>query len=213
MQNRVRSFFNDYSSDFAALYGTPKTLFHRMINSLFRKSMLLRYNKTLEHCRQIAGKTVLDIGCGPGLYSIALAKLGASRVLGIDFSEKMTGIATEASIKASTASTCRFETVDFFTLSYDEKYDYIIVMGVMDYIENAEGFLAKATQMANERILLSFPATGGILAWQRKARYRFKCPLFLYSETQLHSLLQSCAGWMYQIERISRDYYVSMEKS
>ncbi|KZE76383.1 methyltransferase type 11 [Paenibacillus elgii] len=35
------------------------------------------------------GKTAADIGCGGGIYSVALAELGASSVVGIDFSEAM----------------------------------------------------------------------------------------------------------------------------
>ncbi len=37
----------------------------------------------------IAGKTILDIGTGTGAWGAALNKAGASRVEGIDFSEKM----------------------------------------------------------------------------------------------------------------------------
>jgi 2-polyprenyl-3-methyl-5-hydroxy-6-metoxy-1,4-benzoquinol methylase len=33
------------------------------------------------------GKLVLDIGCGGGIYSRVWAELGATKVIGIDFSE------------------------------------------------------------------------------------------------------------------------------
>ncbi|GLI08408.1 methyltransferase [Paenibacillus tyrfis] len=35
------------------------------------------------------GKTAADIGCGGGIYSVALVELGVSSVVGIDFSEAM----------------------------------------------------------------------------------------------------------------------------
>ncbi|MGF9912016.1 class I SAM-dependent methyltransferase [Paenibacillus ehimensis] len=46
----------------------------------------------MELIRRLAqpqGKTAADIGCGGGIYSAALAELGASSVVGIDFSEAM----------------------------------------------------------------------------------------------------------------------------
>lgn len=38
---------------------------------------------------RLQGKTAADIGCGGGIYSVALAELGVSSVIGIDFSEAM----------------------------------------------------------------------------------------------------------------------------
>ncbi|MBD0274501.1 MAG: DUF1698 domain-containing protein, partial [Acetobacteraceae bacterium] len=35
----------------------------------------------------LSGKTVLDIGCNGGFYSIEMKKRGASRVLGVDFDD------------------------------------------------------------------------------------------------------------------------------
>ena len=37
--------------------------------------------------RDLAGKSVLDIGCNGGFYSIEMKQRGAERVLGIDFDE------------------------------------------------------------------------------------------------------------------------------
>lgn len=46
---------------------------------------------------KISGRKVLDLGCGGGIYSRALAELGASEVLGMDFSESMLQSAKEHS--------------------------------------------------------------------------------------------------------------------
>src|SRR5437868_6926914 len=37
--------------------------------------------------KHLRGKSVLDIGCNAGFYSIEMKKRGAERVLGIDFDE------------------------------------------------------------------------------------------------------------------------------
>ena len=37
----------------------------------------------------LTGKTVLDIGCNAGFYSIEMKRRGASRVLGIDYGRRL----------------------------------------------------------------------------------------------------------------------------
>ena len=82
---RTAEFFDAYARDFNAIYGNENTLVNAVVNKLFRKSMVVRYERTLAGCSPIEGKTVIDIGCGPGHYGVALAARGAARVLGVDF--------------------------------------------------------------------------------------------------------------------------------
>jgi ubiquinone/menaquinone biosynthesis C-methylase UbiE len=51
---------------------------------------------------QPQGKTVLDIGCGGGIYSRAWVQLGAKQVIGIDFSESMLQAAFELTRETGT---------------------------------------------------------------------------------------------------------------
>jgi len=44
-------------------------------------------------CGGVAGKQVLDVGCGGGLASEGMARMGAASVLGIDLSPKALGVA------------------------------------------------------------------------------------------------------------------------
>ena len=74
--NEAQVFFDRYAHDFDAIYGTRRSLVS-ILNPILRRSMRRRYDKTLRYSQPLAGKTALDIGCGPGNYSIALASLGA----------------------------------------------------------------------------------------------------------------------------------------
>src|SRR5215469_11110865 len=105
---QVSEFFDGYAHDFAAIYGNDNGWFNTVVNRLFRRVMEDRYRQTLEGCAPIAGRSVLDIGCGPGHYSVALAKRGAAEVLGIDFAEGMLQVARERASREGVA-TCRFE--------------------------------------------------------------------------------------------------------
>ena len=65
VERRTSDFFDSYAHDFSAIYGTANNPVDKIINRLFRKSMMIRYRKSLEGCDPIEGRSVLDIGCGP----------------------------------------------------------------------------------------------------------------------------------------------------
>jgi tRNA (mo5U34)-methyltransferase len=83
----------------------------------------------------LRGKTVLDIGCNGGFYSIEMKRRGADRVVGIDFDETYLAQARFA------AELCETE-IDFQQLSvYDvaklgEKFDIVLFMGVLYHLRH-----------------------------------------------------------------------------
>ena len=75
-------FFHDYAQDFDAIYGTKHTWIRKLVNKYLRASMRLRFEKTLAGCNPIEGKSVIDIGCGPGHYTVALGQRGLFQLPG-----------------------------------------------------------------------------------------------------------------------------------
>ena len=207
---RTASFFDAYAKDFNAIYGNENTLVNGVVNRLFRKSMMLRYEKSLAGCQPIQGKNVIDIGCGPGHYAVALAAQGASRVLGVDFAPGMVEIARKRAESAGVTDRCTFTLGDFLDVSGDDKFDYAIVMGFMDYIEDAGALMRKVLGVCRGKAFFSFPADGGPLAWQRRLRYRSRCALYMYTEPQIRSLVSALGVKSSSIEPISRDFFVTL---
>ena len=84
----------------------------------------------------LTGKTVLDIGCNAGFYSVEMAKRGAARVVGIDSDDRYLAQARLASAALG------FADVEFRNLSvYDvgalgEKFDLVIFMGVLYHLRH-----------------------------------------------------------------------------
>jgi 2-polyprenyl-3-methyl-5-hydroxy-6-metoxy-1,4-benzoquinol methylase len=154
---------------------------------------------------------VLVLGCGPGHYTIALARQVAEAV-GIDFAESTSALAREQARTAGLADRCEFIVGDFYSLKPEPAFDFVVVMGVMDYIDDPKPLLAKIISMADKRAFISFPQAGGILAWQRRLRYRSRCPLYLYSEAQIQELLSGTADVSVKIEPIARDFFVTISK-
>src|SRR5437868_3667970 len=85
--------------------------------------------------QDLRGKTVLDIGCNAGFYSIEMKKRGASRVLGVDFDERYLA-------QARFASECLGLDIEFQRLSvYDihqlgEKFDVVLFLGVLYHLRH-----------------------------------------------------------------------------
>ena len=84
----------------------------------------------------LTSKSICDLGCGTGKYSICLESNGYS-VLGIDLSEEMIRIA-----KNNEHENLRFLEGNIISFSLQEKFDVIIAMfDVVSYINSNDDFL------------------------------------------------------------------------
>jgi len=209
-ENSVSVFFDSYSDDFNAIYDSESGPLSLIVNRLFRRCIKLRYIKTIRECEPIEGKSVIDIGCGPGHYGITLAKKGAKSVWGIDFAKGMIELAEQNAEFSGVAGKCNFILGDFLSCKTGDSYDYSIVIGVMDYVENPREFIQKVLSITKAKALFSFPADRGILAWQRRIRYKKRCHLFMYNASQLSKLFTGMDYRELRIERVDRDFYVTV---
>lgn len=85
--------------------------------------------------RDLTGKTVLDIGCNAGFYSLEMKRRGAKRVVGVDFDE---GYLAQARFAAEVSGL----DIEFRQMSvYDvarlgEKFDVVLFMGVLYHLRH-----------------------------------------------------------------------------
>ena len=84
----------------------------------------------------LTGKSVIDIGCNAGFYSIEMKRRGADRVLGIDSDERYLAQARLAS------ETLGFDDIEFREVDvYDvgeigERFDLVVFMGVLYHLRH-----------------------------------------------------------------------------
>jgi SAM-dependent methyltransferase len=83
--------------------------------------------------RDVAGRAVLDCGCGVGRWSRRMARRGAT-VTGIDLSPSMVREAGERAIEDGVADRCRFLVADLPHLKLDRQFDLIVVVTVLQHI-------------------------------------------------------------------------------
>lgn len=85
--------------------------------------------------RDLRGKSVLDVGCNGGYYSIEMKRRGADRVLGIDFDEDYLAQARfAAEVKDLKIEFRRLSVYDIADLK--EKFDIVLFMGVLYHLRH-----------------------------------------------------------------------------
>src|SRR5829696_1262716 len=84
----------------------------------------------------LTGKSVLDIGCNAGFYSIEMKRRGAARVLGIDSDERYLAQAELAS-EALGFGDIEFARLDVYDVAaIGERFDLVIFMGVLYHLRH-----------------------------------------------------------------------------
>jgi tRNA (mo5U34)-methyltransferase len=83
----------------------------------------------------LTGKSVLDIGCNAGFYSLEMKRRGADRVVGIDFDEKYLAQARFAAEVSGVEIEFRQMSV-FDVAELSEMFDIVIFMGVLYHLRH-----------------------------------------------------------------------------
>lgn len=207
-------FFDHYSASFDEIYGGGRTPWARFINRQFRTSLWLRFAETLAACQPVANKLILDVGCGPGHYVAALAQAGALRVVGLDSAPSMIELAKARCKHAGLEKRCELICTKFEDFHARGRFDHVICMGFLEYVAEPLPLLEGMMQMCKGTALFSLPDRHGFLAWQRRVRYRFRTPLFMYSLDEVEALFKSAQHVAdFEIRRLARDFFISARPS
>lgn len=85
--------------------------------------------------QDLSGKTVLDVGCNAGFYSIEMKRRGATRVMGIDHDERYLAQARFAA-KVSGVD-IEFQTMSVYDVaSLREQFDLVLFLGVLYHLRH-----------------------------------------------------------------------------
>jgi SAM-dependent methyltransferase len=108
-----------------------------------------------EFFTKIAGKTVIDFGCGEGYEAVEMARQGAKQVIGIDIREDVLQAAKKRAVSTGVQNTC------LFTLSTNELADIVVSVDAFEHFSDPAEILRimnTLLQPAGE-VLVSFGPT------------------------------------------------------
>lgn len=207
--SQVRRHFEAQAERFDAIYEEEKGLPQKVVDHLFRQVIHRRFALALALCGDVAGRRVLDVGCGSGRYAVEFARRGAE-VVGIDFATPMLDVAREAAKRAGVEKTCHFETGNFLEWCEPHHFEICLGIGFFDYTADATRFLERIRRVTLERGIFSFPIRWTIRSLTRWMRLSLnRCPVFFYDEPQIRAIVGS--SWdSVEIHRLSRDFLVDL---
>ena len=103
---------------------------------------------------------------------------------------------------------------DFLDWQTAETFDATIVMGVLDYVEDAAGFMARIAERTHGRAAVSFPSISWWRSPIRRLRYYLKrCPLYLYDPAAIERAVGATASSLeiHKIPGAGMDYVAVLD--
>lgn len=182
---RVRRRFTDKARQFDDLYEDE-----RLFNRLVRPGLFRRRQLAVDAVASYGRARVLDVGCGSGRVGEFVLAAGAERYVGIDFSEPMIEMARERLARFGERVTLIKD--DFLSVTFEEKFDVILALGLFDYLPGPAAFARRmfALSAPGGCVVGSFPAWSLGKGPIRKVRYEWigGCPIFNYTRGGLEQL-------------------------
>ena len=119
------------------------------------KENIINHFKLKNNIKPLSGVNILDIGCGGGLLSEPMSRIGAN-VTGIDASDKNIKIAKLHSKKNNLKINYLCSSPE--KLKSKEKFDVILNMEIVEHVKDIDFFLKSSSQLLKKNGLM-FVAT------------------------------------------------------
>ena len=106
----------------------------------------LRRQFILQHCPELFGKQVIDVGCGGGILAESLAKLGAE-VTGIDMGEEPLNVAKLHGLETGVKVNYQKTTAEQQAQAHPEHYDVVTCMEMLEHVPEPESIIQACADM------------------------------------------------------------------
>jgi len=100
----------------------------------------------IDHHADLAGKTVLDVGCGGGILSESMAGLGAM-VTGIDLSEKALQVAKLHLLESGKQVDYRKVAIEEIAAEQPEYFDVVTCMEMLEHVPDPGSVIAACAKL------------------------------------------------------------------
>jgi len=106
----------------------------------------LRRQFILQHCPELFGKEVIDVGCGGGILSESIAKLGAN-VTGIDMGEEPLNVAKLHALETNVKVNYQKCTAEAMAQDKTEHFDIVTCMEMLEHVPSPSSIIEACANM------------------------------------------------------------------
>jgi 2-polyprenyl-6-hydroxyphenyl methylase/3-demethylubiquinone-9 3-methyltransferase len=124
----------------------PLHKFNPIRLAFIREQALARFGRDPKAARPFEGLRLLDIGCGGGLLSEPMTRLGFA-VTGVDASERNIGVARVHAERSGLAIDYRASTAEALIEAGEAPFDVILNMEVIEHVAEPAAYLADCARL------------------------------------------------------------------
>jgi 2-polyprenyl-3-methyl-5-hydroxy-6-metoxy-1,4-benzoquinol methylase len=173
-----------------AYFGKNATGLRNIIYRLAWFPLRLIFRHTMQYLSELEPLTVLDVGCGNGVYSLELGRRGAY-VTAVDSCGAMVSAAEVLMEKYSIGDRVELLCADYLEWAGNAagaEYELVLAIGVLDYAETPDRYLTSFRDLAQHSII-TFPAKSVFVCVGNLLYRKHGIRAFAYSRAEIEQLL------------------------
>jgi 2-polyprenyl-6-hydroxyphenyl methylase / 3-demethylubiquinone-9 3-methyltransferase len=106
----------------------------------------LRMGYIVRQCGELAGRALLDVGCGGGILTEAMARDGA-KVTGIDLSDRALGVARLHQIESGASVDYRLMSAEALAIEAPASFDVVTCMELLEHVPDPASIVGACAQL------------------------------------------------------------------
>lgn len=110
----------------------------------------LRVDYIEEHCQGLLGKSVIDIGCGGGILSEALAQKGAN-VSGIDMVQASLDVANLHRLESGLDIQYHLSTAEDWASEHEQAYDVVCCLEMLEHVPDPSAIVKACASLVKPK--------------------------------------------------------------